>query len=60
MNQMKRAEEQRHEGKMRALASSIKNDPEWKDAHQTADADENPQLEAMNEVMQKRAKKKIN
>jgi len=56
----KLAEEARHQAKLRKLAKKIKDDPEWDQVHYVLDAEDNFRLRAMNEVLQRLARRKIN
>jgi hypothetical protein len=56
----KAAIDRKHEAKARAMARKIKRDPEWANVHYLLDAEDNPRLKVMNEVLAKQARRKLN
>jgi len=56
----RRAADRAHEAKARRLVKKIKEDPEWGDVHLIVDAKDNPRLQAMNDVLTKQARRKVN
>jgi len=52
--------DEKHEAKLRRLAKTLRDDPEWKNVHRILDAKDNKVLSVMNEVLSKQARRKIN
>lgn len=57
-NPMQQAEDKRHEARFEQLAKQVRS--EAGQVHVIPEAQDNPRLEAMNQVLQKRARRKIN